>query len=322
MEKSISAIIHHESLFTIKWRLTEWCNYRCSYCLRKFKGQDTKLDFERVLRTAPEINRLIEESGRPTKINLIGGEVTYFDLKRLISCISSKNLKKVNITTNFSNSLESYIDFAKYLESREILLSMTASLHDEYVDAEEFVSKFKKFKDACNPEYVYQLKIEFVIAPESKHLLQKVIDTCKKYDVELLLEFDKSQNEDFAKEFDIQSSVSKPRWKIIYSDNSEDTTLTRSKLINRYPEKAIPSADFYCTAGITYIYVNKDKVAKNSYCVRSYEYTPISEYHIKDLKPIRCISVNGLCSLCGDFSIAKDRKVLDDLLEKKTSSSD
>ena len=65
----IKSIINNERMFTIKWRLTEWCNYRFSYCLRKFKGQDTKLNELKILSTAPQVNRLIDEAGKDVKLN-------------------------------------------------------------------------------------------------------------------------------------------------------------------------------------------------------------------------------------------------------------
>ena len=175
MTNNIVSIINNERLFTIKWRLTEWCNYRCSYCLRKFKGQNTKLDELKILKTAPQVNRLIEEADKGVKLNLIGGEVTFLDLKKIISLVTSNNLKRIHITTNFSNKLEYYIDLANYLKSRNIQLSMNVSYHNEYSNLDDFVDKANKFKNSVD---LYSFKIEFVVAPENENLLEDVKNKC------------------------------------------------------------------------------------------------------------------------------------------------
>ena len=80
----IKSIINSEKMFTIKWRLTDWCNYRCSYCLRKFKGQDSILNENKILTTAVYVNRLVDEAGMDVKLNLIGGEITFLNLKKIL----------------------------------------------------------------------------------------------------------------------------------------------------------------------------------------------------------------------------------------------
>ena len=196
MTNNIVSIINNERLFTIKWRLTEWCNYRCSYCLRKFKGQNTKLDELKILKTAPQVNRLIEEADKGVKLNLIGGEVTFLDLKKIISLVTSNNLKRIHITTNFSNKLEYYIDLANYLKSRNIQLSMNVSYHNEYSNLDGFVDKANKFKNSVD---LYSFKIEFVVAPENENLLEDVKNKCSQNKLDFLIEIDKSQNEDYFK---------------------------------------------------------------------------------------------------------------------------
>ena len=57
--KQIIAIHNNDSLLTIKWRLTTWCNYRCSYCIQFWGEKKKKTDFGHLLDTAKEVNRLI-----------------------------------------------------------------------------------------------------------------------------------------------------------------------------------------------------------------------------------------------------------------------
>lgn len=310
MINNIVSIINNERLFTIKWRLTEWCNYRCSYCLRKFKGQDTKLDEAKIIKIAPQVNRLIEEANEGVKLNLIGGEVTFLNLKKIISLITSSNLKRIHITTNFSNSLDYYIDLANYLKNRNIQLSMNVSYHNEYSDLDSFINKANKFKSSAD---LYSFKIEFVVAPENEKMLEDVKRKCEQNKLSYLIELDKSQSEDYFKTLNIESNLEKPRWTINYNDGNSTNKITRSQLINNFENKLFPSKDYYCTSGATYIYIRENKVAKNSICVHGKEYIPIENYHINK-NIYKCN--NKLCSLCGDFSISLNKEELDDLLKK------
>ena len=309
----IKSIINNERMFTIKWRLTEWCNYRCSYCLRKFKGQDTKLNELKILSTAPQVNRLIDEAGKDVKLNLIGGEVTYLNLIRIVSLLKSPNLKKIHITTNFSNKLSYYVELANYLLSRNIMLSMNISYHNEYVDLDEFIKKAVAFRTiALN---LYSFKLEFVVAPENEKMLQEVKEKCKENNLDYLIELDKSQSEEYFKTLNIKSSVQKPRWVINYTDGTSDKNITRSQLINQFEDKLFPTKDYYCTSGMTYIYIRENKVAKNSTCIHGEQYTPIEQYHINK-EICKCDNPIGKCSLCGDFSISLDKEELNDLFKK------
>lgn len=304
----IKSIINNERMFTIKWRLTEWCNYRCSYCLRKFKGQDTKLNELKILAIAPQVNRLIDEAGKDVKLNLIGGEVTYLNLIKIVSLLKSSNLKKIHITTNFSNKLSYYVELANYLLSRNIMLSMNISYHNEYDNLYDFIKKAVAFKTiALN---LYSFKLEFVVAPENESMLNSVKEKCEENNLDYLIELDKSQSEEYFKTLNIKSSVQKPRWVINYTDGTSDKNITRSQLINQFEDKLFSTKDYYCTSGTTYIYIRENKVAKNSTCVHGGQYIPIEQYHINK-EICKCDNPIGKCSLCGDFSISLDKEELD-----------
>lgn len=310
---NINSIINNEKMFTIKWRLTEWCNYRCSYCLRKYKGQETKLNENKLIAIAPQVNRLIEEVGSDVKLNLIGGEVTFLNLKKILSLISSNNLKRIHITTNFSNKLFYYVDFANYLLKRNIQLSMNISYHNEYIDLDSFIKKAIEFKKtALN---LCSFKLEFVVAPENEKMLETVKEKCSEAGLDYLIELDKSQSKEYFENLNIESSLTNPRWIINYEDGSSDKNTTRSELINSFEDKLFPSKDFYCTSGATYIYIRENKVAKNSTCVHNEQYIPIQKYHINK-QICKCDNPTGKCSLCGDFSISKNKEELYGLLKK------
>ena len=84
-KKQIVTIINNEPLLTIKWRLTTWCNYRCSYCIQFWGEKEKKTDFNKLLEIAKEVNRLIESASRPVKLYLLGLRPQYLYVQRVLS---------------------------------------------------------------------------------------------------------------------------------------------------------------------------------------------------------------------------------------------
>lgn len=79
----IKSIINNERMFTIKWRLTEWCNYRCSYCMQ---GNKPKKDTNPILieKISKEINKItykLKQQDKNIDFHLIGGKFLFMILK-------------------------------------------------------------------------------------------------------------------------------------------------------------------------------------------------------------------------------------------------
>ena len=85
-------VVLDNPMFYIKWRLFNACNYHCSYCIRKDldKANNT---FDTLIEYAKKLNSV----KIPFRLELIGGEPTLIDLKKLISYIENKNLKSIYI---------------------------------------------------------------------------------------------------------------------------------------------------------------------------------------------------------------------------------
>lgn len=130
------------SLFNISWKLTEWCNYRCEYCFQRNSAR-TWRDYSIITSAADKINNFINKINRPTKLSLIGGEVTYYDLIDLLkNHLTSENLIKISLTTNLSKSEEYFKELKNYCESRGIKLILTASLHISQIpNIDDFIVK-------------------------------------------------------------------------------------------------------------------------------------------------------------------------------------
>ena len=79
----IVEIIRNDDTFKISWKMTNWCNYRCSYCYMSKSVSETitNTPTEHLLKIAGELDNIIKKqaNGRNITLHLIGGEVGYFD---------------------------------------------------------------------------------------------------------------------------------------------------------------------------------------------------------------------------------------------------
>ena len=305
-EKQIIAIHNNDSLLTIKWRLTTWCNYRCSYCIQSWGEKEKKTDFSHLLDTAKEVNRLIESAPRPVKLYLLGGEVTWYDLEKLVSEIPSKNLAKIAITTNFSNSSDYYISFAKYLRSREVALGLCCSLHREYVNPGEYVKKVASVKKTTGLDTI---KVEFVVSPQTEAFADEIRRVCEEENVDYRFDYDKFQDDAYRSQEKNIVKTAHSRYTITFDDGSRDTTLSQNQLLNygngQTKDSKFNTEDFYCTRGMSYVYINVDMASDHNICMPKESYLPISEYKIKT-EPQLCHK--KYCSLCGDISLARRKE--------------
>lgn len=313
----------------IKWRLTDACNYRCSYCIRKVYGrlesQDVEMlkeDLKIIFDVAPEINRIIEELPGTVKLDLIGGEVSLIDLKELLKKLTSPKLKRVNITTNLSMNESYYLDLIEYLYQRGIILGLTASCHLEYTTVEKFINKIHsikiKSKDRC------YIKTEFVSMETNQEECKKFMEECELKQITYLIDRDMRCDDSIRSNLISATSAKKNiRYKILFEDGTEKTYQSRNAFItgnlNTIHNRAFNSSGYYCTRDVNYVYIEKDKhrgkgpdtidtwqrpVYDENNC-RNFCY--VSEFHVLQ-KPSKC-SKKG-CTLCGHFSLALEKKDL------------
>lgn len=312
-QKQVVYIRNNERLLTIKWRLTTWCNYNCSYCVqslvRKF-DKTKKTEFDRLLTAAKDINTFLDESTRDVKILLIGGEVSWYNLETLIASIPSKKLKILSFSTNLSNSTEFYISLANYLHSRDVTLDMVCSLHHEYVKPEAFIKKVLQIREAADMK---SIRLEMVVNHKTEPIYQQVKSLCEENGLDYRFDYDITETEEFRSHGLAVSSCKNPRYTVTFDDGTKDTTISNSQLLNlkngQSANSRFLSEGFYCTRGLSYLSIDVDMVCDNDICIPREKYVPVRDYHLQT-EPHLCTEKNG-CLLYGDISLARHKEDID-----------
>lgn len=306
MGKEIESIFHiSTNEFNIKWRLTNCCNYRCSYCIRSGKVENiTNLGYDEfvVLNNTSNIARIVNENKKNTTITFVGGEVSLLDMgeifKRLIDGCG-KYLKAFNITTNGSRNAEYYNNLAKICRDNEINLSYVFSWHGQFVKLTDFMDKVEKIE--CHKV------CEMVSTDENQNDVANFVEFCEKLGFDYKVEADVgSKNCD---NLIIKTNKTmRSNYKVVYTDGSEEYFNIMRDLVRNcgdYNSAFINLENFYCSLGSNFLVVDKDKVAPVCHDANKV-FTPINSYNLdKDLR----ICKSG-CSLCGHISVSKDKDKL------------
>jgi MoaA/NifB/PqqE/SkfB family radical SAM enzyme len=292
-------IIDLDKSCTIKWRLTDACNYHCSYCIRRPFITDQPsglLDMKECEDAIPQICRISEElkeiNQKNVKIDLIGGEVAIYPrlnkiLDRLYQCDA---IGSVNITTNLFNTVEYYLDLFSVADSYNKSLSMTASFHIEFAKLDEFIEKSK----AINAKYHPKFKCETVVTPINTQY-QEFIDLCEANDIYYMAEEDLfNQNYRGQK---LSNKKTAPRYLVKDDFGNEEYFNTRNEYLKKYGVNGycIPSRGGKCTRDMNYVYIEKNVV------FRCTDQVPIEKFHVSKE---RRTCVRDSCTLCGHMSIS------------------
>lgn len=332
--KEVESITDLVALAAIKWRMTYACNYDCAYCIqRDARKKESRMrgiaaDTEECAAAAGEVSRIIDELGeraeRGVQLEMIGGEVTLLDLDRILGLITSRYLKRVNITTNFSKGADYFISLHRKLEARGVELVLTMSLHTPQTSLEKFESEILKFK-AGAPGATF--KCEAVAYDDSPG--DPGIDVDGSFIEPETVEKDYSgELWDFCRENgigcivdrDLTAPVDKPpratnkgaRYRISFSDGTSKELLNRNTLITgQDSDTAYMASDgkvatngYYCTRDYDYVYIERSRHV--GFCSHGLHFCkgaePLENFHVLE-SPVLCTL--QLCSICGRMSLSK-----------------
>lgn len=270
-------IIDLDEYATIKLRLTDYCNYKCSYCIRRktIEQDGSMLDDENCLKYIDDYNRIIQElrnrTHKPVKVDLIGGEVTI--LPYLSDLIAKLQCDRINITTNLSHPLP--------IDSR---MSVTASFHPEYATLDDFFEKAIYY----NGKYK-QFKVETVSCSNSTHI-EEFINRAKQYNIQYMVEEDLLDTS--KRGSSCTSRKSKPRYLV----NGEYYN-TRNEYLKKYGSNGwgVMITNEYCSRDVDYVYIEQGEVSSCNRLI------PVKDFHVADYH--KCYRGGGVCSLCGHITI-------------------
>lgn len=298
MSKIIS-IKDLDDMGVIKWRLTDVCNYHCSYCIRRPLADEGTLmnDMVRCITAIPGVQRIAKElneiNNKKVKIDLIGGEITLFNQLSMILAIlySCDYIEKINITTNLSRDIGYYKELANVAKNKNKKLTMTASFHYEFTELDKFMEKAKVMNELLGTGF----KCETVITKDNKYI-DEFIKKCDEIGCRYMCEedlLDKTKRGQTVRNYKVGN-----RYEVTMDNGEKLLYTTRNEVVKTYGEEGIgiDTAGMQCTRDHDYVYIEKNTVIPcRSKCL-------ISDYHVSE--NLRSCTF-GKCTLCGHMSIKK-----------------
>lgn len=307
----------------IKWRLTDYCNYSCEYCVRRKRydrgigwHQDTELrdeDWQKDVQAVPYVNRILNEFNGPVKIDFIGGEVTTLPLIELLKLLDSPNLRHFNITTNFSKDIDFYKELIDYSFSRDIKVGLVVSFHYQFNQVDTFLQKICDLQEYAKDRGTLTISAEMPCTCKNIEQAIAFSEACDKLNIPYKIERDirvtpADQLNLFAK-----STIDHIRYNVTYTDGSTEQIITRNDLLTRNDLNtngcSIATKGYYCTRDVNYVLIEHNVhygfTATSNTCACK---EPIEDFHILS-EPRIC--TRERCSLCGRMSIDKNK---DDLI--------
>lgn len=343
-KKKVAAIIDAygcgNKSFVIKWRLTDKCNFRCSYCLRSFYQEKREFTVKEktLCKTAEEITKMLNNIDhiKEAKINLIGGEPSILNLEKILSHLIKNNTKvnRMNLTTNLSKPAKYYISLYNYLKKNNIILTITASYHNEFMKMNDYFRKLDEIIDKTNKKHI---SCEIVSTDDNQDLIKIFYKKCNDGNYDYKIEKDvrdklndkifyastkthdvfyykydkKNKTIDWSKEPKEGYELCDGRYLIIYERAKPEVVKTRNELFQRKDidilvrPNFVKSMGYYCTACYSFMDIREDSViscrfgGNNTYDVSKFKL-------LDDINKAQCVmDEDGRCSICGSLSISK-----------------
>ena len=304
--KKILSVDKHTRYFDINWKMTLWCNYKCSYCFQeKLKLTPKEIIYDRAIK----INQLINKLDCGCCLQLVGGEITFYDLKEIFSkYITSPNLKRITLITNFSRDVSYFNELGDFLKTKGVELFIVISYHEEY--NQDYNKFFDKISQLNNNVRLSHLSV--VLTNNNYQFIKDLFDNLdvSKYQYLLdRLQILKDQNgiDEEALEtylYLVNKYVNDIKKWIIQFDNGEELELNRSELLG----KGLSFNGYMCNS-ILRIDLN-GKVSCGTCGVGKLKTSSIdnlltlSEKELLDFLKVRCI--RRKCPLCGFNKIERN----------------
>lgn len=274
----------------IFYRLPQWCNFHCSYCTMKSfekdkpKEEDIKKDCQQMINQLQVYLKNINKD-KSLYFSIMGGEFSVYNIVDtvIIPIINNFSDRKISFhfTSNFSGSLNNFLNIAKTLEEKNITNTLSFSFHEEFMKIDQFLNKFQKLKDLTSNFTKLKLKINSVVDNNNFELIKdfynQSIKLCDFVGIAINTKAKDIKPEIYEWINNIKDTASKS-YLITFKDN---TTEYRDKDELFTNPKGFPSKGFLCQdrlLNLKYIYgTNKfqtycsiDEGKNNIICTKEY----------------------------------------------------
>lgn len=300
-----------EEVFKVSWKMTDWCNYRCEYCHAIKSLTNTPEDD--LIRVAKEINRLIDDRGTKARLSLIGGEVCYFNLEKILSYMPTKLITRVLIVTNFSNKLEYWDSLYEYCKNRGITLKVCASLHSSQIDNDVFLDKVIEYASNKNPSCI---KVTGVISEATYDDCLYAYNKLHPHGIGFMLQRERDQNNESAKEYDskiadlidLANKDTGQEITAIFDDGTTEIYNSRTEAMYAFEGGGFNPKGMYCTGGVDSVRINPNGTLSTNVCGCATKIAiPIEEVEHFPTEPVLC-DTDKNCPFCLPLSIIRDKE--------------
>ena len=167
----------------VNWRITDACNYRCSYC---FAAESSYESNHCSLEQAEIAIKHLASANRPSyNVTLVGGEPTAHpylaDIVRLLGNVLGDRLERIIIVTNGNFDAET-LDEIRSLASR-VSIELVVSVHLEFARAEKIASLIEGLADSVRVRFSLMLHPDLL--PRAQEMLDMFCKLRESYGFEM-----------------------------------------------------------------------------------------------------------------------------------------
>lgn len=154
---------------TVEWQVCGVCNYDCSYCIQSRASRTGHPSAEDVGTFLAFFERL-GSAESPWEVKMTGGEPFAFAgfLDEIVPGLVERTPHVISVLTNLSAPMRKLEAFARMTRGRLGIVS--ASLHLEYAETDEFVEKIAAFRELMDP--AARLVVNSVLVPGRLDLVE------------------------------------------------------------------------------------------------------------------------------------------------------
>ena len=313
------------STFKIAWQLTKWCNYSCPYCItHSDKITHREESQELIEHYVQKIHELIETKilklpdVEAIEMLFIGGEVTYYDLERVLSIIGPSYLNRLSITTNFSRDNDYFVSLNKFCNQNDIRLHLTLSYHERgggQEEQDEFVEKMLDLKRRG----VRTLTAATVINESNLEHKMQFIHRMEENGITLSIQRERRASGLAVLPIDVSNYIQKhykedlndKHVKVTLKDGQTCSFVDRHSFLSALNDEGLKTQGMKCTAGINSIRIKCDGIVRRGPC--KYLQDTLTLGTLEDINSIELptqmitceLGQDKICTLCSGVTIER-----------------